>query len=118
MPSNSEIREWYLEQVSRIDLEDAKLELAGVSVAERARRAYDARLAARQQARRMMGDSKELEVLRRRDLAKYGKEDGPTFEQLLEKHSRRGLPDDAAYKAIIRSASRTNTSPGKMFGAG
>ena len=29
-----------------------------------------------------------------------------------------GLPDDAVYKAIIRSASRTNASPGKMFGAG
>ena len=58
----------------------------------------------------------EVELLRARDLAKYGNPDGPTFEFLVEQLQNAGLLGDDIYEAIISGAYRTNEGINKSLG--
>lgn len=75
---------------------------------ERAERSWQIRHDARRDARSMMADSSEVELLRERDIAKFGSPDGPTFDFLIERLNEAGLAGDAVYEAIIDQACRTD----------
>lgn len=113
--SNSEIRQWYNDQVASIEGEDQKWQQAGLSAEQRARRAYQIRRAARLKAREFMQDKQEVALLQARDQDKYGHPDGPSFDYLVEQNRKKGLSGDAAYLAIIGSASNTNPDANKAF---
>src|SRR5215510_8631937 len=84
---------------------------AGLSARERAERAWRMRHTARLEARAMMADPTEVELLRARDMALYGNADGPTFAFLIEQGRRSGFTDQAIYEAIIEGAYRTVALP-------
>src|SRR4029453_4773508 len=75
--TNAEIRQWYLEQVSSIPELNQQWLAAGLSARERAERAWRMGHTARLQARAMMADPTEGEVLPARDRPRYGNADGP-----------------------------------------
>jgi hypothetical protein len=56
----------------------------------------------------MMEDQAEVELLRQRDIQVYGSPEGPSFEQLFQKHKKEGLSDADAYERIITGARTTN----------
>lgn len=114
--TNAEIRQWYLEQVSRIPELDRQWLRQGFTARERAAMAWGIRREARLRARSMMPDPAEAELLRQRDIAVYGEPDGPTFEFLVEKLTRVGLEGDEIYEKIIEGASRTDTDINKSLG--
>lgn len=114
--TNAEIRQWYLELVSRIPALNREWLRRGLSAKERAEKAWSIRHDARLQSRAMMADAVEVELLRRRDAALYGHPDGPTFESLVDKLREAGLEDDAIYEAIIEGAYRTDSSINRSLG--
>ncbi len=63
---------------------------------------------ARLEARAMMANPAEVELLRQRDIAEYGNSDGPAFEFLVEKLKQAGLEGEAVYEAIINGSYHTN----------
>jgi hypothetical protein len=71
---------------------------------------------ARLEARAMMADLTEVELLRARDMALYGNADGPTFAFLIEQERRSGLTDQVIYEAIIEETYRTNVGLNRRFG--
>lgn len=113
--TNAEIRQWYLEQVSRIFEFNKEWLEQGLSIKERAEKAWTIRHDTRLQARAMMADPAEVELLRQRDRALYGNPDGPTFEFLVEKLRQAGLERDALYEAIIEGAARTDSDINKLL---
>jgi len=78
--------------------------------------AWGIRREARLQARSMMPDPSEAELLRQRDVAVYGDPDGSTFEFLVEELTRVGLEGDEIYEKIIEGASRTDTDINRSLG--
>ena len=102
LPSNCEVRRWYLAQVESIAKIDAVLRENEIATQQRALCAYAIRHQARIVARDKMPSRWEVIQLRWRDLRVYGNPDGPTFTSLL--------PDDseASYLNIIQSAQQTN----------
>ena len=106
--SNEDIRKWYLDKVNTIPELDTKWAVEGVPLPERARRAVEIRHNARLEARNMMKDPQEVEMLRARDLAKYGNPDGPTFDQLVEKAQANGHQGDEVWKELLGSSNRTD----------
>lgn len=114
--TNAEIRKWYLEQVAQLHELNKQWLAQGVSVKERAKRAWQFRRDARLKTRAMMGDPDEVEDLKRRDLAEYGNPDGPTFEFLVQEWREAGLKGDAVYIAIIEGARRTNRGMNERLG--
>jgi hypothetical protein len=88
----------------------------GVSARKRAEMAWLIRHDARLEARSMMADSTEVELLRRRDIAKFGNPDGPTFDFLVERLSKAGLEGDAVYEAIIDQSYRTDAELDRRLG--
>lgn len=88
----------------------------GVSVRERAERAWLIRHDARLEARSMMADSTEVELLRQRDIDKFGNPDGPTFYFLVERLIEAGLDGDAVYEAIIDQSYRTDAELDRQLG--
>lgn len=114
--TNVEIRRWYLEQVTRIrELNDEWLR-QGFPVNERAKMAWRVRHEARLQARSMMADPAEVELLRARDMAISGNPDGPAFEFLVEKLKEAGLEENELYEALIEGAARINAGINKLLG--
>ena len=89
--TNAEIRQWYLDQVSRTPELNQQWIVAGLTARERAERAWRIRHEARLEARAMMSDPTEVELLRARDRAIYGSPDGPTFAFLVEQGRQAGL---------------------------
>ncbi|MCP4694759.1 MAG: hypothetical protein GY859_42420 [Desulfobacterales bacterium] len=87
-----------------------------MDAAERAKRAYEIRHNARINARALMKNRLEVEMLRARDMEKYGHPDGPTFLRLVEKNCAKGLRGDEIYEAIVQSSSRTSAEFNKRFG--
>lgn len=114
--TNAEIRRWYLEQVARLPELNEQWLQQGFSVKERAEMAWRIRHEARLQARAMMVDPLEVELLRQRDMAVYDNPDGPTFEFLVEKLVEAGLEGDAIYEAIIEGSYRTDAGINKLLG--
>lgn len=114
--TNAEIRQWYVEQVSPIPDLNQQWLAEGLLARERALKAWSIRHTARLDARAMMADPTEVELLRARDLAIYGNTDGPTFEFLVEQGRRAGLEEQANYGAIIEGAYRTNVGINRRFG--
>lgn len=114
--TNAEIRKWYLEHVAQIPELNEQWMVQGLTAKERAKKAWQIRYDARLQAREMMADPEEVEMLRTRDVAKYGNEDGPTFEFLVREWWDAGLRGNVIYTAIIKGARRTNRSVNKKFG--
>ncbi len=113
--TNAEIRQWYLEQVASIPELNQQWLAVGLSARERAERAWHIRHTARLEARDMMADPTEVELLRARDTALYGSPDGPTFAFLVEQGRRAGLTEEAIYEAIIAGAYRTNVGFNRRF---
>lgn len=64
----------------------------------------------------MMADAVEVELLRERDMAKYGNPDGPTFEFLVERLQDAGLEGDVVYEVIIDESYRTDVELNKRLG--
>lgn len=114
--TNAEIRSWYLAQVAHVpELNKQWLE-QGLSARARAEAAWRIRHEARLQARAMMADPGEVELLRERDMAAYGNPDGPTFEFLVNQLQQAGLEGDAVYEAIIAGSYRTNIDVNRKLG--
>jgi len=113
---NEEIRQWYVEQLSHIPELNRQWIAAGLSVRVRAERAWRIRHEARLEARAMMADPIEIELLRVRDIAVYGSPDGPTFEFLVEQGRRAGLEEKAIYEAIIDGSYRTDREINRRLG--
>lgn len=114
--TNAEIRQWYNDQVSVVSERNEQWAKEGASVEERALRAYEIRHNARIQARAMMRDKEEVEMLRARDMKKYGNFDGPSFDYLVEKNSKKGMKGDSIYEAILGSSARTNAKYNEKYG--
>jgi hypothetical protein len=113
--SNSEIRQWYNDQVASIAAEDKKWQQQGLTPEQRARRAYEIRHGARLKAREFMSSKAEVSMLQARDQEKYGNPDGPTFDYLVEQNRKKGMTGDAVYLAIIDSSDRTNAEVNKAY---
>jgi len=65
----------------------------------------------------MMAEKSERELLRARDVIKYGSPDGSSFDFLiarLKEHA--GLEGDAAYEAIIDGSYRTDMVIDRLLG--
>ncbi len=107
--NDAEVRAYYLKQVAAIGPANDKWKAEKVPAEERARRAFNLRHEARENARAMMHDKLEVDALRARDLQKYGHAEGPAFYELVTKNQERGLTGDAVYEAIVESAQNTNT---------
>ena len=65
---------------------------------------------ARITVRSLMESKEEVELLEDRDRALYSRPDGPSFEDLFEKHQAADLSADKVYERIIDSASRRTNS--------
>lgn len=114
--TNKEIREWYAEEVARIRVLNEEWIEKGFSVQIRAYKAWEARHNLRLKARSMMGNQKDVEFLQRRDMAKYGNRDGPTFDFLIEKNKKLGLVGDEIYEAIIVESLRVDIETNRGLG--
>jgi hypothetical protein len=114
--SNAEIRGYYLRLTGNIDALNRKWAAQGLSVRQRARKAYEVRHNARMTCRAMMSSRAEVLLLRARDKLKYGHSDGPTFGQLVEKARKAGLRGDAVYESILQGAKRTNETVNRGMG--
>ena len=64
----------------------------------------------------MMAEKSERELLRARDVTKYGSPDGPSFEFLIARLKVAGIEGDAAYEAIIDGSYRTNMVIDRLLG--
>ena len=63
-----------------------------------------------------MADPDEVELLRARDLARYGNPDGPTFDFLVERLRVMGIEGDAVYEIIIEGSYRTDAELNRNLG--
>ena len=113
--ANSEIRQWYNDQISKIPKLNESWQEQGISAEERAKMAHEIRHEARVKARSFMQDDAEVSDLRARDMEKYGNPDGPTYEYLVEQNKQKGLQGDDIYNAIIDSSNRPNQSYNQRF---
>lgn len=114
--TNAEIRQWYIQQVSAIPELNKDWIKQGLPVQARAEAAWHIRHETRIKARSMMADPAEVELLRARDVAKYGSSDGPTFEFLIEKLREVGLEGDKIYEVIIDNSYRTDAELNRKLG--
>jgi hypothetical protein len=88
----------------------------GISLKERARRAWQFRHDKRLEARSFMRDKDEVEMLQARDMHLYGTPDGPTFEFLVKRLRDAGLKGNEVYEAIIQSSERSDPAINKLLG--
>jgi hypothetical protein len=114
--TNTEIRQWYLDRVATIPNLNQEWIEQGLSGRERAKAAWRIRHEARLQARSMMANPAEVELLRARDMAKYGNPDGPTFDFLVERLREAELAEDEVYEAIIDHSYKTDAELNKKLG--
>ncbi len=107
--TDCEIRIWYNYQVVAISELNKNWIQQKIDLKTRAFKAYKLRHNARVNARFMMKNKDSVKALQVRDMKKYGNPDGPTFEQLMEKCSKKGFTTDKCYQDIIISSSRVST---------
>ncbi|MCP3929742.1 MAG: LysM peptidoglycan-binding domain-containing protein [Bacteroidetes bacterium] len=106
--TDCEIRVWYNYQVVAISILNERWIGEGISLENRATKAYKLRHNARVNARFMMQNKEAVKQLQRRDMEKYGNPDGPTFEYLLKKNLDNGRTKEESFQKIIESSSRVN----------
>ena len=114
--TNAELREWYIQRVSAIPQLNEDWIKQGLPLRARAEAAWHIRHEARIEARSMMANPYEVELLRARDVAKYGNPDGPTFELLVERLRGTGLDETRIYEVIIDNSYRTDAELNKKLG--
>lgn len=114
--TNAEIRKWYLKKVALIHELNKQWLAQGFSAKERAKKAWRIRHDARLEARAMMANPEEIEMLDARDIVEYGSADGPTFEFLVKECRDAGLKGNAVYEAIIEGSYRTNRGVNEKLG--
>jgi hypothetical protein len=114
--TNAEIRRWYLELIGAIPEQNNEWIKQGLSAQGRAEAAWNIRHEARLEARSLMADPEEAELLRERDRVKYGNPNGPTFEFLVQRLEKAGLEGDAIYEAIIDNSYRTDAELNQKLG--
>ena len=114
--TNAEIRQWYIQRVLAIPQLNKDWIKQGLPLQARAEAAWRIRHKARIEARSMMTDPAEIELLRARDVAKYGSPDGPTFEFLVERLKDAGLEEDKIYETIIDNSYRTDAELNRKLG--
>lgn len=110
--TNAEIRLWYLDRVASIEESNEQWIADGDSPRTRAEAAWRIRRDARLEARSMMADPREVELLQARDMSQHGNPDGPTFEFLVQRLTNAGLEGDAVYEAIVDGSFRTHSIGG------
>ncbi|MDD6644083.1 MAG: hypothetical protein PUF80_07665, partial [Firmicutes bacterium] len=105
---NKSVREWYIEQASKIPaLIDETL-----PAEEQAKQAFEARNKIRTEARKMMVDE---ETRKKLDKERPNK----TFEELVEsKMKRKGMTREEAILDILKTATKTNSDVNKELGVG
>jgi len=96
-----DVRRGYNQIVSFIPKVDSQLVDQGTSIANRALCAYQIRHEARIHSRSQMDNLVSLGLIRLFDFVRYGKLDGPSFENLRQDKA-------LSYTDIIQSASKTN----------
>lgn len=104
--TNCEIRIWYNFQIVAIAQLNERWKEEGMSVVERAKKAFEIRHQARLNGRYMMEDKFEVAALRDRDNKKYGNPNGPTFEHMVAFGRQNNLTGDRVYEGIIKSSAR------------
>ena len=114
--TNAEIRQWYIQRISAIPNLNQDWIKLGLPLQARAEAAWRIRHEARIEARAMMTNPAEVDLLRARDIAKYGSPDGPTFEFLVERLKGVGLEEDRIYEAIIDNSYRTDAELNRKLG--
>lgn len=113
--TNRQVRQWYKERLSQIPALNQAWMREGITVEQRARKAWQIRHHARLRARELMEDPREVELLRNRDLKLYGDPNGPTFAFLVEKAASLGWVGDKIYEVIIGDSSTTNAEVDQRF---
>ncbi len=113
--SNTDVRYWYNQTVEPIPKLNEQWIRHNVSLEGRAINSYGIRHDARLQARSLMANPADVELLQTRDLAKYGNPNGPTFEYLYDGYASMGYSDREIYQAIIDSSRMTNPEYNAMF---
>lgn len=114
--TNTEIRQWYLQQTLQIPELNKQWLADGLSPEERARAAWRVRHEAGLKAREMMSEPEDVRLLQARDIALYGTPDGPTFDFLIEQLENEGIKENDIYEAIILGSYRTNEGINKKLG--
>jgi hypothetical protein len=114
--TNAEIREWYLDEVATTPKLNRQWIKDGFSLDVRARMAWKFRHDKRLEARALMADKSEVELLRQRDIKIYRSPNGPTFRFLFNRLSDEGLSENEVYEAIIKGSYRTNAGVNKSLG--
>jgi len=64
----------------------------------------------------MMADKGDRELLKVRDMIKYGSREGPSFDFLIARLKDIGVEGDEAYEAIIAGSSRTDSELNRLLG--
>lgn len=113
--SNKEIRQWYHTEIAKIPELNEQWIADGVSVEDRAFRAWKFRRDKRLAARALMQDEKDVVLAENRDLKKYGTTDGPTFDFKLNEAINKGLTGNAVYEYIIKGSVRTDAEVDKKI---
>ena len=114
--TNAEIRQWYLDKVATIQKPNKQWIKDGLSSNVRARMAWKFRHDKRREARVLMADKSEVEMLRQRDIKVYRSPNGPTFRFLVKRLSGEGLSENEVFEAIIKGSYRTNAGVNKSLG--
>lgn len=114
--SNREIRARYICWAAGIGAQNEQWKSQGLSVEERAKRAYQTRHDARVVSRAMMSSPDEIKALEDRDRAKYGTPDGPTFDWLVKRAEEKGLHGEAVFEEIVTSSQRTDQATNAALG--
>lgn len=114
--TNAEIRGWYLDAVATIPKLNRQWIKDGLSLDVRARMAWKFRHDKRREARALMADKSEVEMLRQRDIKIYRSPNGPTFRFLVKRLSDEGVLENEVYEAIIKGSYRTNAGVNKSLG--
>lgn len=111
-----EIRSWYVHEVGIIKKLNEQWIAEGMSLGDRAFRAWQIRHDLRKAARERMKDEAAVSRLRARDRQKYGHEDGPSFDQLVAGAIARGLTQSQTWALIIEKAQKTNEEMNELCG--
>ena len=114
--TNKEIRGWYCEQLAREKQLDAELaKCVELGLEERARRAHRIRNCLKHEARELM-TRRDVKTVEARNIKKYGNPLGPTFDELVERGTRKDLPKRALYELIIKRAFEPGSAFNKLAG--